>query len=85
MEKKMQNIDEIIGHIEDIVMDEKFQDVQSRFFEENCQIFTNEEENKLEYMTVFENYINIVESFITEGLTKIVGNFDFCEILKDLE
>lgn len=85
MEKKNPTIDEIIGHIEDIIMDDKFQDVQRTFFDENCGIFSNEEENKFEYMTVFENYIDVVETFITTQLTNTVGNVDLCEIAKDLE
>lgn len=83
--KKTLNIDEIIGHIEDIIMDEKFQGVQRSFFEKNCAIFTNEEENKFEYMAVFEKYIDVVENFITRELTNAVGNVDLCEIVKDLE
>lgn len=85
MEKKTPNIDVIIGYIEDIIMDEKFQGVQRSFFDENCGIFTSEEENKFEYMTIFEKYVDVVETFITNELTRLVGNVDLCAIVKDLE
>lgn len=80
-----QNIDVIIGHIEDIIMDEKFQGIQKNFFEENCDIFTNEEENKFEYTVVFGKYVEIIETYISKELMKVVGNVDLCQVAKDLK
>ena len=50
--------DEIVGAIEEILMDEEFQTVICEFCDKYCQQFDeNEETNKLEYMTWFQEYV----------------------------
>ena len=38
------------------------------FFDKNCQIFSEEEENKLEYTNVYEAYVKLMEQLIEMNL-----------------
>ena len=57
--------DEIIGCIEDIVIEKKFQDLQESFLEENYHHFEiGTEENKLIYTEIFQVRTIVTNSFI---------------------
>lgn len=45
--------DSIVGRIQDLVMSDEFISLQTQFFQNYCQVFTNDEENRLEYMPIF--------------------------------
>ena len=49
-------IDAVVGKLEDILVDESFESVRLRFCEENCLIFEEGEENKLEYTEAFRSF-----------------------------
>lgn len=68
--------DEAIGHIEDVLMDPKFQDLQKSFLEKYWNEFEDSEENKLVYMEIFKEYTDVVEKFIENHL--ILSMKDFC-------
>ena len=45
---------QIYSYISELVIDSEFIQMQSAFFEKHVESFSAEEENKLEYTTVFE-------------------------------
>ncbi|XP_065366132.1 ADP-ribosylation factor-like protein 2-binding protein [Calliphora vicina] len=76
--------DQVIGHIEDIVLSEKFQDLHEQFLERYWSKFEDNEENKLEYMEVFEEYTTTFETFFMEELNRCMDNFDMEKFAEEL-
>ncbi|XP_075158674.1 ADP-ribosylation factor-like protein 2-binding protein [Haematobia irritans] len=77
--------DEVIGHIEDIILGEEFHKMQEEFLERHWSYFENTEENKLEYMDIFEEYCNKFENFIMEELRERMENFDMEKFADELK
>lgn len=48
--------DEIIGALEEFIMNPEFQDAQETFCRGECGPFEDTDENKLEYTEVFDRY-----------------------------
>ena len=53
--------DEFVGCLQDIVLNETFQEMQDSFCNKNCVHFDNTDENKLIYMTIFNKWQSSVE------------------------
>lgn len=47
-------------------------------------LFTNEEENKIYYMDIFNQYTKTIEEFILQSLNKIAPNIDMDLFLSEL-
>jgi ADP-ribosylation factor 2-binding protein len=60
--------DTIVGRLEDIVMSYEFNIIQERFVRTYCSEFTDEEENKLIYMEIFQKYQIEIEKYIEKKL-----------------
>ena len=63
--------DYIVGQIQDLVMSEEFTGLQDSFFSDNCCQFEASEENKLEYMTIFSQYVETIERYIESSLQDV--------------
>jgi len=63
--------DTIVGRLEDIVMSDEFNDLQTNFFEKYCNEFTSDEENKLIYMQIFQEYVSTIEGYIERQLSDV--------------
>ena len=50
--------DQVVGHIEDIVMGDVFDQINTDFLERHCHHFDDEEENKLIYTEIFKEYVS---------------------------
>ena len=62
-------------------MSEEFTGLQDSFFSDNCGQFEASEENKLEYMTIFSQYVETIERYIESSLQDV--NFqEFGEMIK---
>jgi len=80
------SFDAIIGCIEDIVIDQKFQDMQEELLRSHCDEFDEtSEENKLVYTEIYQLYTSAVEDFIEAELEKRVPDFRMKDFVKDLE
>ncbi|KAJ9584917.1 hypothetical protein L9F63_020723 [Diploptera punctata] len=77
--------DSVIGHIEDILMEEGFQDLQKSFMEKYWHEFDDDDENKLCYMDIFNEYINIIERHIETHLTNKIPNFSMAKFIEHLQ
>ena len=78
--------DEIVGCLEEVLMDPEFQLSQDDFCEAHCDKFFDDEENRLEYTPLFEQYASLIENFISEKLSERVEGFsmeEFQEMLED--
>lgn len=76
--------DEIIGHIEDIIMDDAFQALQSNFMEQNYEEFEDAEENKFIYTDIHQNYIQSLEHFMEQELASRIPGFSMESFLSHL-
>ncbi|XP_035738778.1 ADP-ribosylation factor-like protein 2-binding protein isoform X2 [Vespa mandarinia] len=68
--------DEIIGHIEDLLLEDGFHAIQEEFLEKYWTIFEPTEENKLIYTEIFNEYNKTVETYIVNYLQKIIPHFN---------
>ena len=55
---------EIVEILQESLLDDNFDDIQTNFMKTHCFVFEPEEENKMEEMEVFLKYQQKVESFI---------------------
>ncbi|XP_015127451.1 ADP-ribosylation factor-like protein 2-binding protein [Diachasma alloeum] len=83
-EEKGETFDVIIGHIEDILMEPKFQETQQYFLEKYWREFDSVEENKLIYMDIFDEYHKAIESYIEESLKRTIPGFSMESLVKQL-
>ncbi|KAI8904052.1 ADP-ribosylation factor-like 2-binding protein, partial [Gorgonomyces haynaldii] len=77
--------DEIVGCLEDILMEDEFQDMQHQFMTNNMNAFEQDEENKLEYMTIFKDYTYMIEAYLTKHLQQRLDWFSmpaFIEMIR---
>ncbi|XP_069113534.1 ADP-ribosylation factor-like protein 2-binding protein isoform X2 [Argopecten irradians] len=71
--------DETIGHVEDIIMDEDFQRIQTEFMEKYYQEFDDTEENKFIYTDIHREYVQLIEKHLDDELTKRMPGFSMGE------
>eukprot|EP00735_Rhodelphis_limneticus_P013131 TRINITY_DN6655_c0_g1::TRINITY_DN6655_c0_g1_i1::g.20285::m.20285 TRINITY_DN6655_c0_g1::TRINITY_DN6655_c0_g1_i1::g.20285 ORF type:complete len:209 (-),score=43.90,sp/Q5ZKW5/AR2BP_CHICK/44.96/5e-32,ARL2_Bind_BART/PF11527.3/5.4e-27 TRINITY_DN6655_c0_g1_i1:540-1166(-) len=77
--------DVIIGKLEDILMDDAFVRTQNQFLAKHCGVFEDNEENKLEYTSLFEEYNQLVEQYLERRLTEEIPNFSMDKLARLLE
>lgn len=58
--------DQIVGTLQEILLDEKFEQLQKKFCNEHCMHFEATEENKLIYTDIFKKYQEVVESYVVQ-------------------
>ncbi|XP_056137371.1 ADP-ribosylation factor-like protein 2-binding protein isoform X2 [Lampris incognitus] len=68
--------DTVIGSIEDIIMEEEFQQLQQSFMEKHYLEFDNSEENKLSYTLIFNEYVDLLEKHLEEQLMERIPGFN---------
>ncbi|XP_029952895.1 ADP-ribosylation factor-like protein 2-binding protein [Salarias fasciatus] len=67
--------DNIIGLIEDIIMEEEFQQCQQSFMEKYYMEFEDSEENQLSYTPIFNEYVNLLEKHLEQQLVERIPGF----------
>ncbi|XP_049317598.1 ADP-ribosylation factor-like protein 2-binding protein [Bactrocera dorsalis] len=83
--KASQFFDDVIGHIEDIVLGEDFQALHNDFLEKYWHCIENTEENKLVYMDIFQEYTNTFETFLIKELCARMPDFNMSQFAEELE
>ncbi|KAL0104753.1 hypothetical protein PUN28_016405 [Cardiocondyla obscurior] len=78
------SFDEVIGHIEDLLLEENFQSLQHEFLEKYWQVFEPVEDNKLIYTDIFNEYNKAVEAYIVNHLKKVMPQFTVDTLLHQL-
>ncbi|XP_012265484.2 ADP-ribosylation factor-like protein 2-binding protein isoform X1 [Athalia rosae] len=71
-------------HMNIIVSESEFQEIQQKFLDNYWHIFSPEEENKLIYTEIFNQYNQEVENYIVKQLKKSVPNFSIATFLDQL-
>lgn len=80
-----EEFDQLVGYLEDVVIGDDFQELQDSFLSEHCDVFNAEDENKLEYTEIFNQYIVLLEGKITECMCERCPGFEmgsFIELIK---
>lgn len=81
---KDRHFDAVIGHIEDIVVSEEFQEMQTKFMNKHCNEFEDSEENKLSYTVIFNEYAAMFEKYIEGELQRRISGFEMKDFMKQL-
>ncbi|KAM8891015.1 ADP-ribosylation factor-like protein 2-binding protein isoform 2-T3 [Spinachia spinachia] len=76
--------DAVIGGIEEIIMEEKFQQLQQRFMDQNYLEFEDSDENKLSYTPIFNEYVELLEKNLEQQLKERIPTFNMNTFVKRL-
>ena len=71
--KEDDEFDEIVGALEDVLLDDAFVALQAAFAEAHCGEFDDTDENKLVYTELFESYTEGIEAFLADALAARLG------------
>ncbi|KAL4235422.1 ADP-ribosylation factor-like protein 2-binding protein [Mactra antiquata] len=74
--------DLVIGHIEDIIMEDEFQTMQHSFLEKYYNEFDDTEENKFIYTDIHREYVSLVEHYLENELCNRLPGFCMSEFSK---
>lgn len=74
----------VLMALERIMGDSAFNFKLDCFIDEHCHMFDDEEENKLEYTPVFEQYVAMVEAHVEEQLELELEGFDMANFCTSL-
>lgn len=83
-DEETNKFDAIVGALQDVLMDPEFEEQRESFCREHCMIFEDNDENKLEYTTVFSAYTQMVEAGIDSRLKAVIPGFDMTAFLNVL-
>ena len=76
----------LVAMLEDVMMDEAFNQKVGAFMQKHCHEFSEGEENKLVYTTLFADYTAMLEGYITAHISTQLPDFDmpaFCAALRE--
>merc|ERR1712226_1544377 len=79
------DFDRIVGAIEDIIIEDGFQDLQNNMLEKYFHHFDNSEENKLIYTDIYNEYTTQIEKHIEAELVQKIPDFKMDEFLAQLK
>ncbi|XP_018652937.1 ARL2BP-like protein [Schistosoma mansoni] len=78
------DFDNVVGHLEEIIMSNHFQSIQDQFMNENYDEFDENEENEFCYTEIHEKYINTVERMLEEQLCQRIPHFSMRSFIDNL-
>lgn len=70
------SFDDAITALEEIVFNAEFSKMQDEFFERHCRLFQDEEENRLCYTEIFNNYGKLLDDYLCSQLKDKLPNFN---------
>ncbi|KAM6926530.1 ADP-ribosylation factor-like protein 2-binding protein [Lycodopsis pacificus] len=74
--------DAFIGCIEDIIIEEEFQQLQEAFMEQHYLEFEDSDENKLSYTPIFNKYVDLLEKHLEQQLMERIPTFNMNTFMK---
>ncbi|TNN68262.1 ADP-ribosylation factor-like protein 2-binding protein [Liparis tanakae] len=74
--------DGIVGCIEDIIMEEEFQQLQQSFMDKHYLEFEDSDENKLTYTHIFNEYVDLLEKHLEQQLMERISTFNMNTFIK---
>mmetsp|Transcript_4341 Transcript_4341/g.6301 ORF Transcript_4341/g.6301 Transcript_4341/m.6301 type:complete len:174 (+) Transcript_4341:92-613(+) len=73
-------LDEIVGLLESILVEDSFLQLQNDFCKSHCDEFDDTGENKLVYTDIFSEYTHMIESYIKQKLEQRFQNVSVDEV-----
>ena len=64
------------------ISEDGFQELQDQFLNEHCDQFEDEEENKLIYTDIYNQYISILEGYIANRMMELCPKFKMSTLLE---
>jgi ADP-ribosylation factor 2-binding protein len=77
--------DTIVGHLQDLVIEDQFTEIQQSFMDKHYRHFENVDENKLIYTDIHKQYIELIEAYIERKLLEKCPQFNMESFSKMLE
>jgi len=77
-----QLFDEIVGCLSDILIGEEFECLQQQFYARYCHEFDNSDENKLIYTTIYQEWVQTIESTLENSLQRTIPNFSMHDFIQ---
>ncbi|KAK7079349.1 ADP-ribosylation factor-like protein 2-binding protein, partial [Halocaridina rubra] len=74
----------LVGHIENIILSDEFVSLRENFMKQYCHLFSDEEENKLEYTDIYNRYTSLIEGYIEKELSARERDFKMSAFLHEL-
>ena len=74
-----------VEKLQEIVIEDEFENLQNEFCEKYYKIFEDKNENKLEYTEIFNKYTKLIENYLEKNLIKRVSQFNVNDFYKMLE
>ena len=74
-----------VEKLQEIVIEDEFENLQNDFCEKYYKIFEDKNENKLEYTEIFNKYTKLIENYLEKNLIKRVPQFNINDFYKMLE
>ncbi|KAI9560519.1 hypothetical protein GHT06_011454 [Daphnia sinensis] len=84
IDPKFVKFDRCIGCIEEIIISDEFLKIQHSFIAKHCVIFDDKEENKIIYTSIFQDYAQLVETYLEQKLKQMIPNFSMKEFCREL-
>ena len=76
--------DNIVGKLEEVVLRDEFEELQTSFCRQHCTHFDATDENKLIYTELFQKYTELIEQYLEKELSSAVEGFDMVEFMEML-
>lgn len=76
----------VLGALEDVIMDDGFNERIDEFMRKHCASFESADENKHEYMALFTEYMALLERYIQVKMEAALPGFDMaalCALIKE--
>ena len=77
--------DQVVGALQEVVIDPAFTAFTSKFMDQYCVNFDEKEENKLVYNEIFKKYVQTVEATLEKELAKRIPGFSMDKFIALLE
>jgi len=77
-----QAMEQAVSAVDDVLAEKGFMDALKDFTSKHCDTFEASDENKLEYTPIFQEYAQLVESFVERRLVE--RGVDLDQFMKDL-
>ncbi|GAQ84385.1 hypothetical protein KFL_001870070 [Klebsormidium nitens] len=78
------DFDRMVGALEDIITDADFEEAQTSFCAAHCAVFEDSDENKLEYMELFQQYVDVLDGVIAARLAEALPDLPLHDFLHQL-
>eukprot|EP01039_Chlorochromonas_danica_P010285 gene10285-11382_t len=75
-----QEFDLVVSALEEVVMDDRFQELQNSFCEKHCEKFEESKENRLEYTAIFNDYCDLIEKMIEDKLKEKIPGYSIVKM-----